>query len=73
MDNRDFKLNQERLKKWAKLQPFPASFFVEMTREVENSISSPDVSANQVDQNEAAEKEGAQGNFHDDFFFSSLR
>ena len=65
MDNRDFKLNQERLKKWAKLQPFPGSFFVEMTREVENSISSPDVSANQADPNEAAANEGAQGKFRE--------
>ena len=40
VDNRDFKLNQKRLKKWAAQQPFPGSFFVEMAREVENSISS---------------------------------
>ena len=43
VDSRDFKLEQKRLKRWAKQQPFPSSFFVEMAKEVENSISSPDV------------------------------
>ena len=43
MDTRDFKLDQKRLKKWAKQQPFPGSFYVEMAKEVENSLSSPEV------------------------------
>ena len=42
VDTRDFNLDQKRLKKWAKQQPFPGSFYVEMAREVENELTSPE-------------------------------
>lgn len=42
VDTRDFKLDQKRLKKWALQQPFPGSFYVEMAKEVEDTLSSPE-------------------------------
>ena len=42
METRDFKLDQKRLKKWARQQPFPGSFYVEMAKEVEATLSSPE-------------------------------
>ena len=42
VDTRDFKLDKKRLQKWARQQPFPGSFYVEMDKEVEDSFSTED-------------------------------
>ena len=42
MDTRDFKLDQKRLKKWAAQQPFPGDFYVEMAKEVEENLTTPE-------------------------------
>ena len=39
VDTRDFKLDKKRLQNWARQQPFPGSFYVEMEKQVEDSFS----------------------------------